>query len=74
VAGFTHQAAFLMNCGLLTLAQEVGDEKTRFLRNQQILQLTLPSEMGEFFKVMGLTKNVEMDLMAFQSMNQLSRL
>jgi SAM-dependent MidA family methyltransferase len=74
VAGFTHQAAFLMNCGLLTLPQENRDEKTRFLRNQQILQLTLPSEMGEFFKVMGLTKNSEMDLLGFQTMNQLSRL
>ena len=74
VVGFTHQAAFLMNCGLLTLAQEAGDEKTRFLRNQQILQLTLPSSMGEFFKVMGLIKNIEEALMGFQTMNQLSRL
>lgn len=74
VAGFTHQAAFLMNCGLLMLTQEGVDEKTRFLHNQQILQLTLPSEMGEFFKVMGLTKNIEIDLMGFQTMNQLSRL
>ncbi len=74
VAGFTHQAAFLMNSGLLTLVQETSDEKTRFLRNQQVLQLTLPSSMGEFFKVMGLTKNIEIDLMGFQTMNQLSRL
>jgi SAM-dependent MidA family methyltransferase len=74
VCGFTHQAAFLMNCGLLSFINNTLDEKNRFLQNQQIMQLTSPSEMGELFKVMGLSKNIEIDLMGFQTMNQLSRL
>jgi SAM-dependent MidA family methyltransferase len=74
VAGFTNQAAFLMNCGLLSLMNATVDEKARFLQNQQILQLTLPSEMGELFKVIGLTKNIDIKLLGFSAMNQLERL
>lgn len=74
VAGFTHQSSFLMNCGLLSFINEGIDEKARFLQNQQILQLTLPSEMGELFKVIGLTKNMHSALMGFSQMNQLMRL
>lgn len=74
VAGFTHQSSFLMNCGLLSFINEGMDEKARFLQNQQILQLTLPSEMGEFFKVIGLTKNIHSALIGFLEMNQLMRL
>lgn len=110
VIGFTHQAAFLLNCGLLSLMSENADTETRmeqapnntplhsnthsagaisvqntpqnkmiysvnrFLQNQQILQLTSPSEMGELFKVIGLAKNLEVDVMGFQTMNRLARL
>lgn len=74
VVGFTNQAAFLMNCGLLDFLDNPIDEKKRRLQNQQILQLTSPSEMGELFKVMGLLKNCEIDLIGFQAMNQLVRL
>ena len=74
VSGFTNQSAFLINCGLLSFINDAVDEKSRFLQNQQILQLTLPSEMGELFKVIALTKNVEIALMGFSSMNQMERL
>lgn len=74
VAGFSNQAAFLMNCDLLSLMDNSMDEKNRFLQNQQILKLTLPSEMGELFKVMALTKKIEKDLLGFRSMNQLEKL
>ena len=74
VSGFTNQAAFLINCGLMSLIDDTCDEKARFLQNQQILQLTMPSEMGELFKVIGLTKNIEMTLMGFSTMNQMGRL
>lgn len=74
VAGFTNQAAFLINCGLLELISETADEKKRFLQNQQILQLTSPNEMGELFKVIGLSKKLEMDWMGFRAMNQVARL
>lgn len=74
VSGFTHQAAFLMNMDLLSLVDSSLDEKTRFAQNQQILQLTSSSEMGELFKVMGLTKRYDADLSGFATMNQLARL
>lgn len=74
VLGFTNQSAFLINCGLLSFINEAADEKARFMQNQQILQLTLPSEMGELFKVIGLTKNIEITLLGFSEMNQLERL
>lgn len=74
IVGFTHQAAFLMNCGLLSLVSEKTDEQKRFSQNQAILKLTSPSEMGELFKVMGLAKNLDMDFMGFQMMNHIERL
>lgn len=52
VAGYTSQAAFLLDCGLLELSK--GFEHT-----QHIKYLTLPSEMGEIFKVIALTREIE---------------
>lgn len=74
IAGFVNQAAFLLNCGLLELIDKTADEKKRFIQNQAILKLTSPNEMGELFKVIGLSKNIEKPLMGFQQMNQLHRL
>ena len=61
VAGYTTQAAFLLANGLATLhAQQVNDDLTQQVKlSQQIKTLTLPSEMGERFKVMALTKNFD---------------
>lgn len=74
IAGFTNQAAFLMNCGLLSLLDAPVDNKKRFSQNNQVLQLTSPSEMGELFKVIGLTKKYERDLLGFCAMDQARRL
>ena len=74
VAGFANQAAFLINCGLLSLISKTSDEKKHFLQNQQVLKLTSPNEMGELFKVMGLSKNMDMAWMGFQTMNRAMRL
>lgn len=74
VAGFTNQANFLINCDLLSLIDNSDDEITRINQNQTILQLTSPNEMGELFKVIGLTKNMEIDLLGFQNNNQLVKL
>lgn len=74
VAGYTHQAAFLLGCGLTDLIKEVDDEVERYQANQQIKRLTLPSEMGELFKVIAFTKNMDLPLCGFSLMNQLERL
>ncbi len=65
--GYTSQAAFLMGAGLAELhEQQVSDDVLVQVRlSQQIKTLTLPSEMGERFKVMGLMKNMDLSLSGF---------
>jgi SAM-dependent MidA family methyltransferase len=59
LAGFTTQANFLIGCGLGELCAEMPEEDlARFKLAQAIKTLTLPDEMGETFKVLGLTKNL----------------
>jgi SAM-dependent MidA family methyltransferase len=67
VSGFTTQAAFLLGTGLLQKAEQSAetkqkeiDEKAFFKQNQAIQLITSPAEIGELFKVMALSKNVEM--------------
>jgi SAM-dependent MidA family methyltransferase len=73
VEGFATQAAFLMNCGLMEF-YPAEDALEQYRVSQEIKKLTLPSEMGELFKVMALTKNFSSDLLGFSSMNRLERL
>lgn len=67
VSGYTSQAMFLMSAGLDELHQELvtDDPKQQILLAQQIKTLTLPSEMGERFKVMALTKEYDAPLRGF---------
>lgn len=57
LAGYTQQAAFLMNAGLLTLIENQPILETK----KALSLLTSPSEMGELFKVMAFTKNLTLD-------------
>ncbi|MDT8452334.1 MAG: SAM-dependent methyltransferase [Gammaproteobacteria bacterium] len=76
VSGFTSQAMFLMSAGLDELHQrEISDDvKHQLLLAQQIKTLTLPSEMGERFKVMALTKNYDEPLAGFNMQDLRGRL
>lgn len=67
LAGFTTQGAFLLGNGLLTLAEEnfSDDLKSNIQQSQQIQILTAPHEMGELFKVMAFTKNLDFPLQGF---------
>lgn len=65
VAGYTNQASFLLSNGILGFIHSLNSEKDQFRAKQAIKQLTQPSEMGELFKVMALTKNMEIDLNGF---------
>lgn len=69
VLGFTNQAAFLLNAGLLTIAEKAkqkGMSKQAFFKQNQAIQLlTSPAEMGELFKVLALGKNFEKILLGF---------
>ncbi len=68
LAGFTTQAAFLVSCGLLELAQQ-NKYKLSLIdqvnQMQAVKKLILPNEMGEAIKVMGLTKNFSKPLLGF---------
>jgi SAM-dependent MidA family methyltransferase len=76
VAGYTTQAAFLLACGLSDLhASQVTDKVPQQIKlSQQIKTLTLPSEMGERFKVMALTKNYDEPLTGFALLDLRNRL
>jgi SAM-dependent MidA family methyltransferase len=56
VAWFANQASFLLDNGLLDLLATVTEPVARFNANQVVNQLLSPSEMGELFKVLVLTK------------------
>jgi SAM-dependent MidA family methyltransferase len=76
VSGYTTQSAFLLANGLSELhaAQVSDDVKQQIKLSQQIKTLTLPSEMGERFKVMVLTKNYEQPLSGFSMLDLRNRL
>ncbi|STY27957.1 Uncharacterized ACR, COG1565 [Legionella wadsworthii] len=65
VAGYTNQASFLLANGLLSLLNSMDGELEQIRAKQAIKQLTHPSEMGELFKVIALSKDVDMPLIGF---------
>ena len=67
VAGYTTQAHFLLGSGLMTCLQGDTSVSTveQLKRQQQVKKLTLPHEMGELFKVIGLQKNLDVELPGF---------
>ena len=73
--GYTSQAFFLMNCGILELLAEVSpDNLPDYLPlSSQVQKLTSPAEMGELFKVIALGKGLEHPLRGF-SRGDLSRM
>ncbi len=76
VSGFTTQAHFLIACGLDKLASEYksSDVVERSKMTQQVSKLTMPGEMGEKFKFIGLTKKIDIQLCGFGFIDQRSRL
>ncbi|MDF1756767.1 MAG: SAM-dependent methyltransferase [Legionellaceae bacterium] len=64
VAGYTNQASFLLGNDILELLQNSEDESVN--TKQNLKTLLLPSEMGELFKVIGLTKQLDIDLSGFK--------
>lgn len=63
VGGFATQMMFLASCGIETFAEHITDPLDR--RNQ-LTPLMHPEQMGEVFKVMGLRKNWDAELLGFQ--------
>lgn len=66
VAGYTNQASFLLANDLLSLLAGIVDEREHVQSQQAVKQLVLPNEMGELFKVIALTKHLDLALNGFQ--------
>jgi SAM-dependent MidA family methyltransferase len=67
VAGFASQAQFLLATGLdeLLAASDPGQTRDHLMLAQQAKTLILPSEMGERFKVLGLTRHCDQAMRGF---------
>ncbi len=76
IAGYATQAHFLINCGILdALAQRDDPRSAAYLREAAAVQKLLsPAEMGELFKVLAISKNVDDDLTGFSNGDQSHRL
>jgi SAM-dependent MidA family methyltransferase len=74
-AGYTTQANFLVNCGIAELLSEVpAAHASAYLPlASQAQKLMSPSEMGELFKVLALSRGVDAPLLGF-SRGDLARL
>ena len=66
VAGYTQQASFLLGNGLLSLFEGIRNEHERLIALQAVKQLLQAQDMGELFKVMALTKAIDMPWDGFQ--------
>jgi SAM-dependent MidA family methyltransferase len=67
VYGYTSQAQFLFNCGLLEhLARRGPEESADYIRAARAAQrLTTPQEMGELFKVLAVGRDMPQPLRGF---------
>lgn len=75
VSGYTNQANFLMSLGILSNTDNaLLNTRQHYSHAQAIKKLLLPSEMGELFKVIALSKQIEIPLLGFQLKNELHRL
>ena len=67
VQGYTTQAQFLFNCGVLECLERRGArESADYIRAARAVQrLTAPQEMGELFKVIALSRALDGPLLGF---------
>ncbi|MCX7627888.1 MAG: SAM-dependent methyltransferase [Methylophilaceae bacterium] len=64
--GFTTQAQFLINCGMIDLLSETSPSDDTYLPQvAQVQKLLSPSEMGELFKVLAVGKGICIPLIGF---------
>jgi SAM-dependent MidA family methyltransferase len=72
--GFTTQAAFLAANGLDEMLQAAGRDAAGIALVQQAKRLLLPGEMGERFRVMGLSRELAPALAGFRLVDLANRL
>ena len=76
LAGYSDQASFLLNCGIVEILMDVGEPGSLdFVRASSALQRLLsPAEMGELVKVIGFTRGLDQPLRGFRSGDRSHRL
>jgi len=69
LAGYASQAQFLINCGIVALLEESGPPgSVEYLRHASAMQRLLsPSEMGELFKAIAFTRDLQQPPRGFVS-------
>lgn len=68
LAGFCSQAQFLINCGMLNTLQQYSPDSPQFMQLAAAAQKLLsPAEMGDLFKVIGFSKNIDEALIGFSA-------
>ena len=66
LAGYANQAQFLINCGMLNIMQRYSVNDVEYMKLAAAAQKLLsPAEMGELFKVIAFSKNVDVPLIGF---------
>ena len=66
LAGYVNQAQFLINCGILNILQQHSPQDVDYIKLAAAAQKLLsPAEMGELFKVIAFTKNIDEPLLGF---------
>jgi len=74
VLGFSSQAGFLLSLGIHEKLEQCTDDRDRLRLAGEVKRLTLPSEMGEKFKVIALGRDFDHPLQGVALMDQLGRL
>ena len=76
VLGYTNQASFLLSLGILDIMESrcTGDAVDTMKLSQEVKKLTLPSEMGEMFKVLAVGLGVDAGLSGFAMADSRHRL
>jgi SAM-dependent MidA family methyltransferase len=74
VLGYTAQSHFLLNCGILDLAQRETDPHRRIRDASALNQLLSPAEMGELFKVIAVGRGLRDPLLGFVRGDRTARL
>ena len=66
LAGYATQSQFLINCGILDVLAQHSPDSTKYMQLAAAAQKLLsPAEMGELFKVICFTKNIDEPLLGF---------
>lgn len=65
VHGYASQAAFLLALGIESDIAAADDNRTRYALAGQARRLLMPTEMGETFKVIALTRGLDAPLAGF---------